>query len=77
MTDKLYRADVAEMLGVKINSLARLGLPERDGTDVERGKARPFWQPEVKFRSGSQNDLAVASELTGPPPTSSPSSLSK
>lgn len=40
---KLYRADLAELLGIKVDSLNRLKLPDRDGTDIERGKARPYW----------------------------------
>ena len=40
---KLYRADFAEYIGVKIDTLNRYKLPERDGTDIEDGKARPFW----------------------------------
>lgn len=40
---KLYRADLAALLGIKVDSLNKLKLPERDGTDVERGKARPWW----------------------------------
>ena len=40
---KLYRADLAELAGIKINSLNRLKLPERDGTDIDGGKARPYW----------------------------------
>lgn len=44
-TRKLYRADVAALLGVEINSLQRAGLPERDGTDIDGGKARPYWHP--------------------------------
>lgn len=40
---KLYREDVAELLGIKVRSLGRAGLPPRDGTDLEGGHARPFW----------------------------------
>ena len=43
METKLYRADLAELAGIKVDSLNRLRLPERDGTDIEDGKARPFW----------------------------------
>ena len=43
METKLYRADLAELAGIKVDSLNRLKLPERDGTDIEDGKARPFW----------------------------------
>ena len=43
METKLYRADLAELAGIKVDSLNRLSLPERDGTDIEDGKARPFW----------------------------------
>lgn len=39
----LYRADVAALIGVKLNSLQRLRLPDPDGTDVEGGHARPWW----------------------------------
>lgn len=40
---KLYRADLAALAGIRIDSLNKLKLPERDGTDLERGKARPYW----------------------------------
>lgn len=40
---KLYRADVAALLGVQVDTLNRYRLPVRDGTDVEAGKARPYW----------------------------------
>lgn len=40
---KLYRADFAALLGVQVDSLNRYKLPPRDGTDVEAGKARPYW----------------------------------
>lgn len=40
---KLYRADLAAMAGIRIDSLNKLKLPQRDGTDIERGKARPYW----------------------------------
>ena len=40
---KLYRVDLAELAGIKVDSLNRLRLPERAGTDIEDGKARPFW----------------------------------
>jgi len=40
---KLYRADLADLIGVKVDSLNKLKLPDRDGTDIERGKARPYW----------------------------------
>lgn len=40
---KLYRADLAQLIGIKVDSLNKLKLPERDGTDLERGKARPYW----------------------------------
>jgi hypothetical protein len=44
MTDrKLYRADVAALLGVQVDTLNRYRLPVRDGTDIEAGKARPYW----------------------------------
>jgi len=46
---KLYRADLADLAGISIDSLSRAGLPERDGTDIEGGKARPFWfEPTAK-----------------------------
>lgn len=41
---KLYRVDVATMLGVKIDTLNKYKLPDRDGTDIEAGKARPWWR---------------------------------
>ncbi len=45
---KLYRQDVADRLGISIRSLGRVvGLPERDGTDVEGGHARPFWRAKT------------------------------
>jgi hypothetical protein len=44
---KLYRVDVAQVMDVKITSLSRYKLPERDGTDVDSGKARPFWYLET------------------------------
>jgi len=47
---KLYRVDLAELAGVAVNSLYRLGLPERDGTDIEAGKARPYWWPATAQR---------------------------
>jgi hypothetical protein len=40
---KLHRAELAELAGIRIDSLNRLRLPPRDGTDIEGGKARPFW----------------------------------
>jgi hypothetical protein len=40
---KLYRADVAELIGVQYDTLNRYRLPERDGTDIEFGHARPWW----------------------------------
>ena len=40
---KLYRADLADLAGIKIDSLNKLKLPPRDGTDIEAGKARPYW----------------------------------
>lgn len=43
MNRKLYRADLAAHIGVKINTLNRYKLPPRDGTDIEDGKARPYW----------------------------------
>lgn len=39
----LYRADVAELLGIRPDSLQRLKLPAPDGVDVDRGHARPWW----------------------------------
>lgn len=48
---KLYRADLAELLGVAVNSLDRIrDLPERDGTDIEAGKARPYWFDGPRLR---------------------------
>jgi hypothetical protein len=43
MPKKLYRADLAELAGIKVDSLNKLKLPPRDGTDIEGGKARPYW----------------------------------
>jgi hypothetical protein len=43
MERKLYRADLAELIGVKVDTLNRYRLPPRDGTDIEAGKARPYW----------------------------------
>jgi hypothetical protein len=40
---KLYRADLAALAGIKVDSLNHINLPERDGTDTEAGKARPYW----------------------------------
>ena len=40
---KLYRADLAQLAGIKVDSLNRLKLPPRDGTDIDDGKARPYW----------------------------------
>ncbi len=40
---KLYRADVAALIGVQVDTLNRYHLPVRDGTDIEAGKARPWW----------------------------------
>ena len=40
---KLYRADFADLLGVKTDTLNRYDIPPRDGTDMDRGHARPFW----------------------------------
>lgn len=42
-TRKLYRDDLAALAGIARNSLDRVKLPERDGTDIEAGKARPYW----------------------------------
>jgi hypothetical protein len=41
---KLYRTDLAELAGIKVDSLNKLKLPERDGTDIAAGKARPWWK---------------------------------
>jgi hypothetical protein len=43
MPPKLYRADLAKLAGIKVDSLNRLDLPPRDGTDIQAGKARPYW----------------------------------
>lgn len=41
---KIYRDEFAAMLGLKsARSLARRKLPPRDGTDIEGGRARPYW----------------------------------
>jgi hypothetical protein len=40
---KLYREDIAEVLGISVRSMGRLKLPRRDGTDSDRGHARPYW----------------------------------
>lgn len=47
MKRKLYRADLAAMAGIETDSLNRLKLPPRDGTDVEGGHARPYWWAET------------------------------
>jgi hypothetical protein len=44
---KLYRADLAELAGIKPNSLDRANPPAPDGTDIEGGHARPFWWAET------------------------------
>ena len=38
-----YRADVARYLGVNQDTLVRLGLPARDGSEVDRHYIRPWW----------------------------------
>jgi hypothetical protein len=40
---KLYRADLAELAGIKTNSLNKLRKPEPDGYDIDEGHARPWW----------------------------------
>ena len=44
---KLYRSDLATLAGVADSSLDRIGMPERDGVDLDRGHARPYWWPET------------------------------
>ncbi len=68
MPRKLYRADLAALAGIQIDSLNKLKLPERDGTDVERGKARPYWYLSTAKRwlaerpgRGARTDLAARS----------------
>lgn len=63
---KLYRTDLAELLGIKVDSLNKLKLPPRDGTDIERGKARPFWHigtakawAAARPGRGARTDLAA------------------
>lgn len=51
---KLYRKDVAEMLGIKWRSLGGVRrLPEPDGREIEGGYARPWWWEStiVAFRA--------------------------
>jgi len=43
MQRKMYRADIAAMLGIKVRSLGRAKLPPPDGVDTEAGHARPWW----------------------------------
>jgi hypothetical protein len=38
-----YRADVAAYLGVRVDSLQRAGLPDPDGTTIDRQYVRPWW----------------------------------
>lgn len=42
---KLYRADMARLAGVELQSFTERDMkpPPRDGTDIEGGKARPWW----------------------------------
>jgi hypothetical protein len=40
---KLYRADLAELAGIKVTSLSRAKPPPPDGTDLDAGHARPWW----------------------------------
>jgi len=44
---KLYRADVAAMVGILPSSLGRAKLPPPDGVDIEAGHARPWWKPST------------------------------
>jgi hypothetical protein len=39
----LYRADLAELAGIKVRSLDRANPPTPDGHDIEAGHARPWW----------------------------------
>ena len=40
---KLYRADLAELLGIAVDSVQRARPPAPDGYDIEAGHARPYW----------------------------------
>jgi hypothetical protein len=40
---KLYRADLAALAGIKVDSLQRARPPEPDGRDVDGSHARPWW----------------------------------
>jgi hypothetical protein len=42
---KLYRVDMAELVGISIRSLGRANLPPPDGHDMQAGHARPWWKP--------------------------------
>lgn len=44
VVDKLYRADVAALVGILPTSLGRAKLPPPDGYDIESGHARPWWR---------------------------------
>jgi hypothetical protein len=43
MTDRLHRADVAALLGIKPDSLQRAKLPPPDGRVIDGSHARPWW----------------------------------
>lgn len=51
--EKLYREDLAALAGIKPDSLNRLKLPPRDGTDTTGGHARPWW-----YRSTAEEWIA-------------------
>jgi hypothetical protein len=40
---KLYRTDLAALIGIRTDSLQRANPPEPDGRDIEDGHARPWW----------------------------------
>jgi hypothetical protein len=43
MTDRLYRDDVARLIGIKRTSLGRVPLPEPDGHIAHGSRTRPWW----------------------------------
>jgi hypothetical protein len=40
---KLYRADLAALAGIKVDSLQRANPPAPDGRDIDGSHARPWW----------------------------------
>lgn len=41
---KLYRDDLAELAGIRPDSLQRAKPPAPDGHDLDAGHARPWWR---------------------------------